>query len=182
MGDATREVDRSKPDGTQVTVRPVHPDDAEAVVGILNPIIDTRTYTALDTPFSVEAERQFIRDFPSRGIFHVAVAGTQGPIVGFQNVEPFADYTHAFDHVGIIGTYVDLARRRQGIASQLFGAMFAAAPSHGYEKLFAFVRADNRPALCTYLRHGFSVIGTARRHTRIDGRFIDETLIERQLT
>jgi len=166
MGDATREVDRSKPDGTQVTVRPAHPDDTEAVAGILNPIIDTRTYTALDTPFSVEAERQFIRDFPSRGIFHVAVAGTQRPIVGFQDVEPFADYTRAFDHVGVIGTYVDLARRRQGIASQLF----------------AFVRADNRPALCPYLRHGFSVIGTARRHARIDGRFIDEILIERQLT
>ena len=182
MGDPTREVDRSEQDRVLVTVRPVLPDDAKGVAGILNPIIAARTYTALDTPFSVEAEREFIRTFPPRGIFHVAIAGTNGPIVGFQNVEPFADYTHAFDHVGVIGTYVDLSRRRQGIASQLFGATFASAPSRGYNKLFAFVRADNRPALSTYLRHGFSAIGTARRHARIDGRFIDEILIERWLT
>ena len=177
-----REVDRSVHERAQVTVRPVHPDDAEGVAGILNPIIEARSFTALDTPFSIEAERDFIHHFPTRGIFHVAVAGTHGPIVGFQNVEPFADYTHAFDHVGVIGTYVDLSRRRQGIASQLFDATFAAAPAKGYEKLFGFVRADNLPALFTYLRHGFRAIGNARKHARIDGRFVDEILIEKLLT
>ncbi len=181
MSDTEREVDRAVQGRVQVTVRPVRPDDAEGVVEILNPIIKARLFTVLDTPFSVEAEREFIRHFPTRGIFHVAVAGTSGPIVGFQNVEPFADYTHAFDHVGVIGTYVDLTRRRQGIATQLFGATLAAAPAKGYEKLFAFVRADNLPALFTYLRHGFRAIGNARRHTRIDGRFIDEIMIERLL-
>ena len=181
MGDTEHEVDRSVQERAQVTVRPVCPDDAEGVAGILNPIIEARSFTALDTPFSIEAERAFIRGFPTRGIFHVAVAGTNGPILGFQNVEPFADYTHAFDHVGVIGTYVDLARRRQGIATQLFGATFAAAPAKGYLKLFAFVRADNLPALFTYLRHGFRAIGNARRHARIDGRFIDEIMIERLL-
>ena len=182
MGDTEGEVDRSVPERVQVTVRPVRPDDAEGVAGVLSPIIEARTFTALDTPFSVEAEREFIARFPNRGIFHVAVAGTSGPIVGFQNVEPFADYTHAFDHVGVIGTYVDLTRLRQGIASRLLDATFAAAPDKGFEKLFAFVRADNLPALFTYLRHGFRAIGNARRHARIDGRFIDEILIERLLT
>ena len=166
----------------RVTVRPVRPDDAAGVAGVLNPIIEARTFTVLDTPLSVDAERQFIESFPDRGIFHVADADTDRPIVGFQNIEPFADYTHAFDHVGVIGTYVDLTRLRQGIASRLFAATVAAAPDKGFEKLFAFVRADNLPALLTYLRHGFRPIGNARRHARIDGRFIDEILIERLLT
>jgi L-amino acid N-acyltransferase YncA len=164
-----------------VTVRPVRVDDAEGVVLVLNPIIEARTYTALDTPFSVNAERDFIRRFPARGIFHVATAEPDGRIVGFQNVEPFATYTHAFDHVGVIGTYVDLTRRRQGIASQLFDATVAAAPGCGFEKLFAFVRADNLPALFTYLHHGFRAIGNARRQARIDGRYVDEIMIERLL-
>ena len=181
MDDSEHEVDESVRERAQITVRPVRPDDAEGVAGILNPIIEARSFTALDTPFSIEAERAFIRGFPARGIFHVAVAGADGPILGFQNVEPFADYTHAFDHVGVIGTYVDLARRRQGIATELFRATFAAAPAKGYEKLFAFVRADNLPALFTYLRHGFRAIGNARRHARIDGRFIDEIMVERLL-
>ena len=165
-----------------IAIRPATPDDAEAIARILNTIIAARVYTALDTPFSVAQERAFIERFPSRGVFHVAVdTSDDGRVVGFQNVEPFATYTHAFDHVGVIGTYVDLDRRRQGIASRLFDRTFSVARGKGYEKLFAFVRADNPAALATYLRQGFVVIGTARQHARIDGRYIDEVMIERAL-
>jgi L-amino acid N-acyltransferase YncA len=175
-GGRTRRVAVSRDRHVPITVRQVQPEDAEAIAGILNPIITAGLYTALDTPFSVADERRFIEQFPPRGIFHVAVL--DGRVVGFQNVEPFAAYTHAFDHVGVIGTYVDLALRRQGIASRLFAATFDAAPRKGYEKLFAFVRSDNPAALQTYRRHGFDIIGVARRHARIGGHYVDEVLIE----
>lgn len=42
-------------------------------------------------------------------------------------MEPFATYTRAFAHVGVLGTYVDLAYRRKGISKILFKAMFEAA-------------------------------------------------------
>jgi RimJ/RimL family protein N-acetyltransferase len=41
------------------------------------------------------------------------------------------------------------------------------------------VRADNDAALRVYQRHGFSIVGTARRHARIGGRYIDEIVIEK---
>jgi hypothetical protein len=31
------------------------------------------------------------------------------------------------------------------------------------------------------VRHGFLVIGTAHRHAKIDGRYVDEVLIEKWL-
>ena len=74
-----------------------------------------------------------------------------------------------------------MVNRRLGIASRLFEATFAAAPAKGYEKFFSYVRADNTAGLQTYLKHGFRIIGTASRHARIDGRYIDEVLIERLL-
>ena len=154
--------------------------DAGAVLAILNPIIEARVYSALDSPFTLDDERAFIRGLAPRAIFHVAV-DPHGIIAGFQVVEPYATYTHAFDHVGTIGTFVALDRRRQGIATALFRATFSAALAAGFEKLFAFVRADNPAALETYRRQGFERIGTARRHARIDGRYIDEILIERAL-
>lgn len=160
----------------EISIRDVGPLDAESIAGILNPIIAAGVHTALDTQFSVEEERAFITDFPPRGIFHVATL--DGRVVGFQNVEPFASYTHAFDHVGVIGTYVDLAMRRRGIGSRLIAATFDAAQRKGYEKLFAFVRSDNADALRTYARWGFETIGVAQRHARINGRYIDEVLIE----
>jgi L-amino acid N-acyltransferase YncA len=164
-----------------VHIRDAVVDDAEGIASVLNAIIATRVYTALDTPVTVEQEREFIRQFPARGIFHVAVDGS-GRVVGFQDVEPFATFTHAFDHVGGIGTYVDLDLHRQGIAAQLFAATFDAARRKGYEKLFGYVRADNEAGLKAYRKQGFRVVGTAERHARIDGRYIDEILIERFLT
>ena len=162
-----------------IRIRDVRIEDAEEILAILNPIIAARCYTAMDTPFTVEVEREFIRTFPDRGIFLVAVDAASSRIVGFQNVSPFEKFTHAFDHVGIVGTYVDLDRRRQGIASALFAATFAAARRKGYEKFFTYVRADNDAGLNTYLRHGFRIVGTAERHAKIDGVYVDEIVIER---
>src|SRR2546427_6847095 len=162
-----------------ITIREARPDDVDAVLGILNPIIEARIFTAFDTPFTVEAERNFIAEFPKAGIFHVAVRQPDSKVVGFQNVAPFATYTHAFDHVGVMGTYVDLSLRRQGVARHLFKATFEAARLKGYEKIFTFVRADNPAALQTYLRQGFHIIGTAKRQAKIDGRYIDEIMIEK---
>jgi L-amino acid N-acyltransferase YncA len=164
-----------------IEIRDAREGDAEQIAGILNSIIVLGTFTAFDTPVSAEEERRFIREFPARGVFHVAVDSTTGQIVGFQDVSPFADFTHAFDHVGVIGTYVALDRHRQGIAARLFEATYAAARRKGFEKIFGYVRADNDAGLRAYLGQGFRVIGTAARHAKIDNRYIDEVLIERFL-
>jgi L-amino acid N-acyltransferase YncA len=166
---------------SSAVIRDARVEDAEDMVAILNPIIAARCYTALDTPVSVETQREFIRTFSPRGIFHVAVDTTSHRVIALQDVSPFGDYTHAFDHVGVIGTFVELTRRRQGIATQLFDATFEAARKKGYEKFFTFVRADNDAALKTYLGQGFRIVGTARRHAKIDGTYVDEILIEKFL-
>lgn len=162
-------------------IRDVEIADAEGVVGILNPIIEGRQHTVFSDPVGIEAEREYIANFPARGVWKVAVRPADGRLVGFQVLEPIAGYTRALDHVATLGTYVDLAQRRQGIASALFDATVEAARRKGYEKIFTFVRADNPAALATYRANGFSVVGVAQRHAKIDGRYIDEILIERLL-
>jgi L-amino acid N-acyltransferase YncA len=165
----------------QLSIRPAQPEDAAAVAGILNAVIEQGVYTVFDTPFTIEEERRYIEAFPKRGVFHVAVRQSDQQIVGFQDLEPFATYTHAFDHVGTLATYVAGPCRRQGVAAALFAATFEAARRNGFEKLFTFVRADNPAAQATYLKHGFSVIGTARRQAKIRGAYVDEILIEKFL-
>ena len=164
----------------EVTIREVKIEDADGVCGVLNPIIEQGKFTVIDTPFSLAEEQAFIRQFPERGVFNVAISENQ-QVLGFQNVEPFASYTQAFAHVGIIGTYVDEQFRGMKIASRLFAETFAAAKNKGYEKLFAYVREDNRTALSAYLNQGFEVIGTAKKHAYVQGQYIDEVLIEKFL-
>jgi len=168
-------------DVTHPSIREARPDDAEAIARILNRIIAARAFTAFDTPFSVEAERAYIETFPARGVFLVATSERDRQVVGFQSMEPFASFTHAFDHVGVLGTYVDLECRRQGIAKRLFRATFEAAVCKEYRKIFTYIRADNAAALSTYLHHGFTIVGTARGHARIDGQYVDEIIVERML-
>ena len=162
-----------------IEVRPAQAADAGEIVGILNPIIEAGVYTAFDTPFSVDAERHYIETLPARGIFHVAVAASR--VVGFQSMEPFAAYTHAYDHVGVMGTYVDLRYRRQGIGHALFEVMFEAARRKQYEKLFTYILVHNVAALQAYTKHGFSIVGTARRHAKIRNNHVDVIVVERLL-
>ena len=162
-------------------IREVRADDAGAIVGILNPIIESRAYSALDTPLTVEAEREFIRRFPRRGVFLVAEDSCDRRAVGFQTLEPYATYTHAFDHVGVIATFVDLACRRRGVGRRLAEATFESARGKGYEKVFTFVRADNPGALQFYLALGLQVVGTAERQAKIGGDYVDEVFLERFL-
>lgn len=163
-------------------VREALPEDAEAIVEVLNPIIEAGAFTAFDTPFSVEEERNYILNHPPRGIFLVAVRESDRQILGFQSMEPFASYTHAFDHVGVLGTFVAEGSRRQGVAKRLFEAMFHAARHKDYEKIFTFVRVDNPAALSTYRHHGFEIVGTARGQAKIKGQYVDEVIIEKLLT
>jgi len=162
-------------------IRDVVPDDAEGICRVINPIIEAGAYTVFDALFGVESEREYIRTFPTRGVWKVALEAETSQVVGWQVLEPLASYTAAFDHVAGIGTYVELSQRRRGIASALFAASFDAARAKGFEKLFTCVRADNPAALATYRAHGFVVVGTARRHAKLHGRYIDELVIERML-
>ena len=162
-------------------IRRATPEDAGGMVAILNPIIEARIYTAIDAPVTLESQRAFIEGFPARGILHVAEERPSGGLVGMQDVTPFWEHSAAFDHVGAMATYVDLAYHRRGIGARLFAATFDAAARIGYEKIFTYVRADNTAGLRAYLGQGFEVVGTARRHAKIDGRYIDEVLIERFL-
>ena len=162
-------------------IREVRLEDAEAIVRILNPIIEAGSYTVLDAPLTTEAEREYIAGFPERGVFHVAECHQDQRIVGFQSAEPFATYTRAFDHVAVVGTFVDLAERRRGIGLCLSEATFEAARRKGYEKIFTYVRADNTAALAFHLKLGFRLVGTAQRQAKLHGKYVDEIIIEKFL-
>ena len=164
-----------------LTVREATVADAIGIVDVFNPIIASGLYTSILTPFSVEEEEQYIRNLSERAMLHVAVLPTEGRVVGFQGLQPFPAHTSAWAHIGIIGTFVDEAFRRQGVSKRLFAATLQAAPARGYEKILTYVRADNPPALSAYEAQGFTVVGVSARHTKLADRYVDEIIIEKLL-
>ena len=162
-------------------IRPVRPEDAEGIIRILNPIIETGKYTVLDKTFTAEEEREFITAFPERGVFLVAQRRQDGRIVGLQSLEPFATYTRAFNHVAALGTFVDPSFWHCGIGESLSEISFKAARRKGYEKIFTYVRADNPASLAFHKKLGFRVIGTAQRQAKLGANYVDEIVIEKFL-
>ena len=179
-----RQADRSNREGELpqlvLRIREARPDDARGVVHLLNSLIAGGAPIAFDGPFAETEERAYIATFPERGVFLVALASDDA-LVGFQSLEPFAAYTHVFDHVGVIGTYVDAAHQRRGVATQLFAATREAAKSKGYEKIFTYIREDNLGALATYQAHGFRIVGRADQHGKVNGQYVNVIIVERRL-
>lgn len=161
------------------SVRPVREDDAAQIVGLLNPLIQAGTYTVMDEPVSVDEQTDFIRKFPERGVFNVAVCDASGRMLGLQDVVPISPGSGAFEHVGVISTFVALGSHGRGVGRSLSEATFRAATRLGFVKISATIRADNLRAVAFYLSQGFRIVGTAERHAFIRGRYVDEVLAEK---
>jgi len=160
-----------------IQIRAATLDDAKALVGIINPIVATGAHSALESE-TVESQQEFMSRFHSRGIFNVAVSLVENRVIGMQTLEPFADYSRAFDHVGIMGTLVELGQRNKCIGTSLFGVTKLEALKRGYEKIFTYVRVDNTNGLNFYRKLGFQEVGTAKNQVKINGKYIDEIIIE----
>ena len=163
-----------------LTVREATVADATGIVDVFNPIIESGLYTSILTPFSVEEEEQYIRNLSERAMLHIAVLPTEGRVVGFQGLQPFPAHTVAWAHIGIIGTFVDEAFRRQGVSKRLFAATLQAAPARGYEKILTYVRADTRPP-CLRMQLRLHGCGVSAQHTKLADRYVDEIIIEKLL-
>jgi L-amino acid N-acyltransferase YncA len=161
----------------KVSVRPVREEDAGSIIELLNPLIAERRYTVMDAEIHLAEQVAFIRAFPDRGVFHVAVDSSQ-ELLGLQDVVPISAELSAYRHVGEVSTFVRRHSQRQGIGRALCRATFEAARQRGFEKIMAAVRADNAQAICFYLHQGFKIIGTAQRHACIGGRYIDVVQME----
>ena len=99
-------------------------------------------------------------------------------VLGIQDVRPVSTEP-ALAHVGEISTFVRMTAHRRGVGRRLCNTTLMEAADRGFRKVIATVRADNRGALGFYRRQSFSLIGTARRHALVRGRYADEIMLER---
>ena len=164
----------------RLSIRRATEEDAPGIVEVLNPLIEAGSYTVMAGPISVDDQSAFIRSFPGRGVYHVALGRDSRKIVGLQDVMPVAPDA-AYAHVGAISTFVAKDLHGQGIGRRLSEVTLPAARDRGLLKLSARIRADNPRAVAFYLGQGFRIIGTAQRHAFVRGRYIDLVLAERFL-
>ena len=160
----------------QVTIRRATSEDAESISAIWDVVCAERVYTAVNRPFTPQQERDYVASLSGReGVF---LAKVDNRVVGFQSLDLWAKYTDSFDHVGVIGTIILPAWRRQGIGYRLAGHVVDFARANGYEKIVVYVRAGNAGAQAFYRSLGFVPKGVLARQVKIDGQYEDEVFME----
>ena len=162
----------------EISIRAVNEDDAASIIELLNQIIQAGIFTIMVESFSVEDQIDFIRNFPKRGIYHIAIDNESQKILGIQDVMPIST-SNVFKHVGDISTFVGLDSHKQGVGQRLCQATLKVAKKKGYLKIRATVRGDNPYALSFYQGQGFEVIGIAKKHAFLHGKYVDEVLFEK---
>jgi L-amino acid N-acyltransferase YncA len=162
---------------TTITIRRGTTDDAKSIVAVWQAIVDEKLYSAIECPFTLEREREYLKSLSAReGVFLAETAERQ--VVGFQSLDQWTKLFHSMDHVGQLGTFVLHKWRGHGIGKQLAAHMLAFARSGGYEKLVIYVRAGNTGAQAFYEGLGFVPCGRLARQVKIDGQHDDEIVME----
>jgi [ribosomal protein S18]-alanine N-acetyltransferase len=162
---------------TGCAIRRATAADAEAIIDILEGIASERVYSAINKPWSVAEQRDFIVSLSAREAIHVVEEAGKG-IIGYQPLELWARTVDSMAHVGQIGTFVRPDWRGRGIGDALFRSTVDFARERDYLKFVIQVRSSNDSAQGFYRRLGFRECGRLARQVRFGGQEEDEVLME----
>jgi L-phenylalanine/L-methionine N-acetyltransferase len=157
-----------------VTIRPVRPDDADAINAIRREpgVIET----TLGTPSErIEVNREFIEALGDAD--HYLVAEVDGRLAGFASLREGKNRQR---HTARLGIIVGREFQGRGIGRALMRALVDIADN--YLKLVRVeldVVADNARAIKLYESFGFEVEGRKRKDAIRDGEYVDCLLMAR---
>jgi L-amino acid N-acyltransferase YncA len=127
------------------SVRKAVPNDAAAIVLLLQEVVSERVFTAINEPWSAAEQERHIATLSDREAIQVA-EDHHGNLIGYQVLELWAATLASMAHVGQVGTFIRAAWRGQTVGCTLFNHTLGFALAHGYAKFIIQVRSVTRLA------------------------------------
>ena len=103
------------PKEAAIRIRRATGNDSVQIVAIWQRIAAERVHSAIDVPWTVGEERQYINSLSHREAIHVATTEA-GEVVGFQSLDLWEPTITSMKHVAQIGTFLLAEWRRRGVA------------------------------------------------------------------
>ena len=164
---------------SDIFIRPARIEDAQGVIDVLNPIIRAGGATAIETEYTLSAQRDFLSNIVPHAACRVAICVKFGDISGFQGYER---HTALPDHVADIATFVRMNETGRNIGRRLSEATFRAAFEAGFSEMNATIRADNFAGLAFYTKIGFRDFSVMRAKPLLNGKRVDRISKRRPLS
>jgi phosphinothricin acetyltransferase len=162
---------------TAVSVRPMRPADADAVLAIYQAALDggnaSFEHTAPDWA-AFDAAR-----LPEHRLVAVDDLGTVLGWVAVSRVSARSVYAGVVEH----SVYVDAAAQGKGVGRALLDALIASTEAAGVWTIQAGVFPENTASLALHRAAGFRVVGVRERvgrHVTQDNRWRDVVFLERR--
>ena len=157
-------------------VRPATLDDLRAIMGIYNWAVN-QTFATIDSePLEAEEAQAWWEMHGKRSVLLVATDDTG--VIGWARLLPWKQ--RGFDVVECL-VYVDPVHHGLGIGAALLKELTAEARGLGYLTIVASVARDNRAGLALFTKQGFQEVGTIRNAAHKFDRWMDITLVQKEL-
>ena len=158
------------------SVRAATKDDLKAIVGIYNWAVN-QTFATIDSePLDSEEAQAWWEMHGKRSKLLVSV--DDAGVIGWARLLPWKQ--RGFDVVECL-VYVDPVHHGQGIGDALLQELTKEARGLGYRTIVASVAKDNRAGLALFSKQGFEIVGTIRNAAHKFDRWMDITLVQKEL-
>lgn len=153
--------------------------DAPAIAVVYNQGIAERAATFEATPRDESGIVALITQLQASGR-PVVVVEQSHRVVGVAWATPYSQ-REAYSGVGEFSVYIHREHRRAGLGALVLRRLMAECEERGCWKLLSRIFPENQASLALCERLGFRVVGTHRRHGRLDGEWRDCVVVERLL-
>lgn len=155
------------------TVREANEDDGEAIKSVVNGVASEKYYVVPER--SREDRDEAIREVKERkGL--IIVTQLDGKTVGVAHL--VRGKFEKNKHVGFLGILILKEFRKIGIGTAMMKYIMEwARRQKGLEKVSLTVFSTNEAAINLYRTFGFLIEGVSKRQYRIEGKYIDETIM-----
>jgi len=138
-------------------IRTATPDDAQAVLDIYAPYVESTAISFEETPPSLQEMAQRIQVNGAKyGYF---VAGEDGRILGYAYGSQYA-VRHAYRFTAEVSVYIAEAGRGKGLGRALYQTLIPHMEAAGYHTLVAIVALPNPASAAIHEAFGFERTGT----------------------
>jgi L-amino acid N-acyltransferase len=158
-----------------LAIRDAQPSDAPAIAAIYN-----QTVAAHDATMDTEpkSDAQIARQIAELGAREAMLVQTRDSrVLGFGRVMAYSS-REGYRATCETAVYLDRGLRRQGLGTLLKRAVIERAARLGYHHLVAKVLSSNAASIAYNLALGYEIVGTQREAGRLDGRWVDVTIMQ----